>query len=242
MTGGRPTFDLALGEPLQPAGSAGSRAAALGLSRMKRRPVLRRSLLIVGLASSPLVLVSALGVINLFNPMVLAFQYEFEVVNHSGEPVAVTPIGAVGPSGARYVLPQYSRREPALPALRRADFVLLPGESIKVIYDWDDINFSEILVHTTSGHYRQLVIDPNPTESQYHPPKAERYVVPPLAELREATPSVIRAASVFPFNYRAWLLLLSGPVPVLVLLAWWRLRRIEAQSGAAVDARQSAAR
>ena len=202
---------------------------------MKRQRVFRKSLLIGGLVSSPLVLLTALAAFNLFNPMVFAFQYEFEVVNQSGEAVAVTPIGSVGPSGARYVLPQYSRRSPALPALWRADFELAPGESIKVIYDWDDINFSEILVQTTSGHSRQLVVDPRPTESQYHAPSAERYVIPPLAELPAATPSVIHAASASPFNYPGWLLLLSGIVPVLLLMGWRRLRHIEAQPGAAVD-------
>jgi hypothetical protein len=206
---------------------------------MKARFEVRKALLIAALASSPLLLLSLLAVVNLFNPMVLAFQYEFEVANKSEEPIEITPIGTIGREGIKAILPQYLSRLPAWPALRQGAFALDPGSSVKVLYDWDDINFSEILIRTSSGAYRQLVVDPDPTESQYHPPVAERYVVPSLAQLPEAPRTVIEAAAVCPFDYWGWSLLFSGVVPLLLLVAW-RVVRIDAQPHNPPDRQQPA--
>jgi hypothetical protein len=177
--------------------------------------------------------------VNLFNPMALAFQYEFEVINESQEQIEITPIGTIGREGIKEILPQYSGRLPAWPTLRQGAFALDPGSSVKVLYDWDDINFSEIVIRTSSGAYRQLVVDPNPTESQYHSPVSERYVIPSLAQLPEATQNVIDAASVFPFDYWGWSLFFSGAVPLLLLVAW-RMVRIEAQPHNPPDQQQPA--
>jgi hypothetical protein len=206
---------------------------------MKAPWVVKKVLLVAALASSPLLLLSLLAGVNLFNPMVLGFQYEFEVVNKSEEAIEITPIGTIGREGIKAILPQYSSRLPAWPALRRGAFALDPGSSVKVLYDWDDINFSEILVRTSSGVHRQLVVDPNPTESQYHSPAAGRYVVASLSELPEAAQTVIDAAAVCPFDYWGWSLLFSGAVPVLLLVAW-RMVRIEAQPHNAPDRQQPA--
>ena len=154
----------------------------------------------------------------------------FTVRNHSGEGVHITPIGTVGKEGHRRLLPLSSSARLSIPASTASDFYLAPNEERRFTYDCDDINFSEIAVRDHRGNWRQIVVDPTPTERQYHRPPIDVFSIPPLSELPKATEAVHIAAS--QRNSRVaglWLIALFGLLPpALVIFCLKRLRAIRA--------------
>jgi hypothetical protein len=106
--------------------------------RVKRVPPLL--FFLVACLSLPLCCCPTLPLINNVNPIHLFFLVEFRVINES------------------YVLSRASPRLPGTPALRQGDIRLAPGESVRIIYDDEDIAASEIAVRTAQGEYRQLVV------------------------------------------------------------------------------------
>jgi hypothetical protein len=124
-----------------------------------------------------------------------AFVVEFVIHNSADRPVEVTPVGTAGQQGKRRALPVMIWRFPAFPATQRGGFRLAPGESVSILYDWDDINFSEIVVRDADGVFRQLVVNPNPTTNQYHPPDQRRFVIDDAAALGPVTGSVLAASN-----------------------------------------------
>jgi hypothetical protein len=171
----------------------------------------------------------------IFNPFGVVFIASFSIHNESGEAVYVTPIGAYGTNALRAVLPQYAVGFAAFPAFRSSNFRLRSGGSVRVHYDWDDINFSEIVVRDRAGQVKQLVIDPVPTEKQYHAPERDVFIVPPLKELAEASRPVLEAlgkdaGSPFWLPWAMLLSLVGPPVGLFCLLRGYG-RVKNAQSG-----------
>jgi hypothetical protein len=162
----------------------------------------------------------------------LAFVSDFTVENRTDVTIVVTPVGTVGPAGIRAQLPVQMSALPLLPALRRSGYRLTPGESVTILYDMDDINFSEIVVTAGPGRTLQLVTDPTPTANQYHGPRQRHYVIDDLARLEPAPLPVQEAAQAAD---RQWVVacvvssLLFGPWLVYAILAWlsrrWKSRQ-----------------
>ena len=124
---------------------------------------------------------------SLINPMGLMFLTGFTVENASDEEVWVTPIGAVGERGERRPLPLSAFKIPYLLTPFRNDLPVARGARREFIYDWDDIQFSEILVRDAKGEYRALATGLHPTEGQYRRPQQTNFVVNPLDTLPSAT-------------------------------------------------------
>src|SRR4051812_11394635 len=74
------------------------------------------------------------------------FITDFVVENRTKKVILVTPVGTVGAEGIKAPLPVKLLAFPPLPALRCGTYRLVPGESVRIQYDMDDINFSEIVV------------------------------------------------------------------------------------------------
>ncbi|MEZ6191648.1 MAG: hypothetical protein R3C45_10205 [Phycisphaerales bacterium] len=110
------------------------------------------------------------GLYNPHNPFQLAFITDIHITNNTGNPIKITPIGTLGPAGRRGPLPIYRSASPAYRSEQQGGFPIpANGGTIEVFYNWDDINFSEIVIEDHAEQLAQLVVDPNPTQNQYHP-------------------------------------------------------------------------
>jgi hypothetical protein len=143
----------------------------------------------------PLSCVPVLMIINSINPMQVSFLTEFIVENRTGQDIEFTPIGTFGKDGNKSHLPVYKSLNRASIASKIGGYHLGPGESKTIVYDWDDINLSEIAIRTKDGRFYQLVVDSNPTDRQYHPPETNRFVITPVAELEDIAPNVFKATN-----------------------------------------------
>ena len=132
------------------------------LESRARSRLLDMCLVVVLLATSPLALLSALSFVNAVNPFQTWFLTPLEIVNRSGRRVEVTPIGAWEGTGQRGALPLSISNWIAFEAPRRGNFALGDGDSIHLVYDWDDINLTDIVVKDEFGNIRSLVIDDDP--------------------------------------------------------------------------------
>ena len=175
----------------------------------------------------PATLISALFLLNIVNPMAAAFLTRFSVVNESGEHVSITPVGAIGSAGRRTTLPLSSASFLSIPSLRDRSFPLAAGGQRRFTYDWDDIQVSELLIVPGSGPVRELVLDPAPTQGQYRKPSTNYFVIPKLANLPIAKPSV-HAVLDTPSGAKRWILLIMIIVgiaaPIGVVRARARLK------------------
>jgi hypothetical protein len=170
-------------------------------------------------------LASILLILNSVNPMQLTFVTEFRVENQTTRPLWVTPIGTFN-TGGKCVLPQFATSVPAIPAVRSRDLRLEPGGSTWIIYDWDDLNFSEIVVRDARGEYRQLVVDPDPPKRNYYRNKRERYVIEEWESLPAATANVLAAALNLDRQWWIWGLFAIGLI-VMGLYRWlYRVYRL----------------
>lgn len=124
----------------------------------------------------------------------VAFIADFTIENRTAQTISVTPVGTVGREGAKSPLPTVMFKSPPLSALRAGGFRLAPGKSVTVLYDWDDINFSEIVVEDGQGQQYQLVVNPMPTTNQYHAPRQRQFVIDDLTRLAQVDPDVSAAA------------------------------------------------
>ena len=151
-----------------------------------------------------------------------AFLATFTVENGLEEPIYVTPVGTVGPNGARHPLPVSHYFVVAIPSTIRGGFELQPNETVSITYDMDDINFSEIVVEKVSGPIGQLIANPNPTSNQYHAPTTKHFVVQ-QGSLVPVPASVLNAATRGRQRSHAAAVLLSllvVPWPVVLVLSW----------------------
>ncbi|MBN1490099.1 MAG: hypothetical protein JXA69_09295 [Phycisphaerae bacterium] len=190
----------------------------------------RRVLYVVSIAGVclclPLTCVSALLLFDLINPMRGAFITTFTVRNDSGQTVRITPIGTYRLEGRRGRLPMYLSTFPAIPAPQNGEFVLEADESREFRYDWDDVNFSEIAVCAADGELYELIVDPQPTKNQYHAPAQTLFAIPPMDQLRPATPDV-QAATEAKHRSALWLwgVMAIGLLPPITLRRLWTAYR-----------------
>jgi hypothetical protein len=200
-----------------------------------------RAMVRMGLiATYPLLAVSMLAFMGL--SFGSAFVAEFTVENQTGETITVTPVGTVGDRGDRHPLPVYMWPFPPIWAPQRGGFEIPPGGSLDIVYDMDDINFSEIVVYDHDGERGQLIVEPDPTRNQYHAPSETRFVISDLDSLGLITGPVRNAAKValVPTN-APWVILcvLLGPWFAFITLSWMnrRLGTSSAQSRPVVNAK-----
>ena len=117
------------------------------------------------------------GLLTVGSLIPLAFMVDFTIENQTDETLLVTPIGTVGKEGGRHLLPVLMAGFIDFPARHASRFRLVPGESLSISYDMDDINVSEIVVENEQGEARQLVTDPTPTQNQYHGPARRSFAI-----------------------------------------------------------------
>ncbi|MBS0264172.1 MAG: hypothetical protein JSS02_19705 [Planctomycetes bacterium] len=154
--------------------------------------------------------------------------------NSSAETLRVTPIGTVGNPGFKTTLPLVSGRFPYLPASQVSQLSIAPGDTLTLHYDFDDINFSEIVVHDERGGLSLLVVDPQPTVNQYHAPAQREFDIDP-AELTSDIPAslvaVIRGTAPAQNSHWSLYAILIGPWILCSVLAILiaRSRRLAAE-------------
>jgi len=141
-----------------------------------------------GILLAPLFLLTLLLGLHVFNPMALVFLAEFEIENRTGVPIWVTPLGAVGKAEERCTLPYSVSRFLYIDSPRRREFKIAPDDSRRFVYDWDDIQFCEILVRTEKGDYHVFSTGLHPVNDQYQRPPTNRFVISEPAALPRAEP------------------------------------------------------
>lgn len=199
------------------------------------------ALLIVNGVLLPVGCVPALFLMNTVNPMTMTFVTDIHVTNGSGVPIIVTPVGTIGPDGRRTALPIYSSRLPAIPASRSGGFAVSPGQTLDLLYDWDDVNFSEIVVVLGDGSARQLVVDPRPTVGQYRPPTTNRFTIGDPSRLPPVPPDVAAAAARAQRPQWHWFAILPLFLPWLTFYLLLRGYRRRQTAGGPVVTRPTAA-
>lgn len=126
----------------------------------------------------------------------MGFHSRFTVINETDVPIVFTPVGSVGLKADKRTLP--IQRPFFLPNAimlpKRGGFTLEPGGSKELIYDMDDINFSEIVVVDASGIRGQIVVNPKPGKNRYHAPGQKRFVVSDLDSLENVPEEVTAVA------------------------------------------------
>ena len=171
----------------------------------------------------PLFLLTLLFGLSLVNPMGLMFLTTFTIENRANEDIWVTPIGAVGSSGTRHLLPLSVAPFPYLMTPSRKDFHLRPGDRRSFTYDWDDIQFSEILVRNKGGAYRTLPTGLPPTEGQYRRPIETAFVVSSFIGLQPTTEVQLQALN----TRSSGIFVLYGLVFVGLLFPYFMFRAIK---------------
>jgi len=161
-----------------------------------------------------------------------AFLSTFTVENGLERPVWITPVGTVGPDGWRSPLPVSHRFVAAIPAAVCGGYELQPNEIRSITYDMDDINFSEIVVEDATGMIGQLIVNPDPTASQYRAPTTKHFLL--KADALVPVPAAVSIAarraqqrSNLPIVFVSILVL---PWPAVLVLSWLKKRH-----GAAVE-------
>lgn len=153
----------------------------------------------------------------------MIFITEFSIENRTDELLLVTPVGTVGKQGLRRPLPILLKVPLPIRAAKSGGFVIASTETTTLWYDMDDINFSEIVVQNSEGQQRQIVVNPKPTERQYHAPKQRHYVIDNFEKLSEVPVNIREAATAaqVPINYPYIILtLIIVPWFVYFGLAW----------------------
>jgi hypothetical protein len=154
-----------------------------------------------------------------------AFRQEIEIVNRTGAPILVTPIGKWEGSGKRGALPVTASRVIHWPALKNGGFALGAGESIVIDYDGDDIDPSEIYIDAGAGRVFEKSVKSR-AAADYDFDQDRRIEIGDLAGLPAASAPVTAAA--LGANRNGWkvgwfCLLLFGPLVIAAGL--WVLGR-----------------
>jgi len=127
-----------------------------------------------------------------------AFVGDITIENRSAEEIAVTPLGAIRGSeqpDARYGLPIVVAELFPFPSARNGDYRLAPGESVTILYDWDDIQFTDVVVENTRGDAFQLVVGSLAQGLAYTRPDQDCYVIEDLSRLPPASATAREAAA-----------------------------------------------
>lgn len=144
-------------------------------------------LVLIILAVLPGYGLNLLRLINVFNPMQLAFLESFYVVNETGEAVDIMPVGMLEGSGRYGPLPRYRNLfPPAVPVFGSQIIFLAPGEKVKITYDCDDINFRHILVKDKVEKMYIVDTDKKGTKDVCYGPQKDSYVLPLKEQLKFA--------------------------------------------------------
>ncbi|MCX7957799.1 MAG: hypothetical protein N3B13_01990 [Deltaproteobacteria bacterium] len=139
------------------------------------------------LIASPFIFLLAIVFFNYLNPLRIAYLEEIEIINASGEKIWVTPIGMLESSGKYGPLPRYTDKSfPAIPRGSAHNIKLKPRQYIKLIYNWDNINFRYLLIYSKNGGTYIMETDRRGDLHTTYPPKQKRYIIPPLRELKQA--------------------------------------------------------
>lgn len=155
-----------------------------------------------------------------WNPMLELFITDFAVSNSSDTPIKITPVGAVGKKGDRWPLTIYESKKSTRPLAQRGGFEIPPGEAVTFFYDWDDIQFSEIVVASPGQPLAALIVSPDPTVNQYSAPASNRFDISNIDELAPVDEGVRVAYEVAqnPREIAWWTWLLLMPVASFALL------------------------
>ena len=151
-----------------------------------------------------------------------AFLTPIKIRNDTNTPLLVTPIGAIGTDGRRSSLPVYRDLKATHSAWQRSRFSVSPGETIEVIYDWDDINFSEVLVERDDHLLGRVVVDRQPEANQYRRASPEVIAISDLNVLEpipEPSLAALRESQDFWVRYHR---IATYAVPVFLLPFVWR--------------------
>lgn len=192
------------------------------------RPVLKRFIGIALLLNGILLPTSCIPVLcalNAYNPMALVFVTDITVENKLEESIHATPIGTVG-NGKKCPLPVQRWKSPCLPAAQRGGFRVGPGERITIYYDWDDINFSEMVIEDAQGKLFQIIANPDPVSRQYVVAPKTAFVIDDLSVLGPVDPGVLKA-----FKranrpaYAVYALPFLTLLPFTFWFLWWRNRK-----------------
>ncbi len=136
---------------------------------------------------------SILALLILCNPMLLMFLTEVRIKNESGERVYVTCGGVLQSGGLAVLHPRFLYKGiPAVPLFSRTEERIEPGRSLKVVYDWDDINFAWIVVRGEAGRYRVIKTGASEDPKECCSRGAANYRIPRLSTLPEAPGDLLR--------------------------------------------------
>ena len=188
------------------------------LFRRMKRTGLRALLWTTCVLSSWAPLFLLLTILNAFNPMQMGFITTFSIQNESGEDIDVWPLGSPGPQFDPHVLPLFITEVPAIPNLGSGRVRIRPGDSAAMHYDWDDTNFTELLIRTRSGQYKRLSIDTDRPPGCCSPPRSGNYVVPRVGTLVDAPTSSVGAVGAWR-SFGGQLIVLGFS---LICVASWR--------------------
>ncbi len=144
------------------------------------------------LIAAPFILLIFIVIFNYLNTIRIDYLEEIEIINASGEKIWITPIGMLEASGKYGPLPRYTDKSfPAIPRGTAHNIKLKPRQYIRLIYNWDSINFRYILVYSKNGGTYIMETDKRGDLYTTYPPKQKRYIIPPLSELRQAPRELI---------------------------------------------------
>ncbi len=72
-------------------------------------------------------------------------------------------------------------------------YKIIAGETRQILFDCDDINFSDLAIQNTSGEFRQFVAEPNLPTKGYYAPQKTLYIIPEWSQLQTIQTSVLAA-------------------------------------------------
>ncbi len=186
---------------------------------------IRIMLVIIAIFLSPLSLLTSVVVLGAVNPFGLIFLTSFTIDNNSGQNIWVSPIGAVGQNGDRHPLPFSYFKHFSVRSIKKTDFYIAKDTSRMFVYDWDDIQFSEILVRHEQGDICFIATDPNPTQNQYRNLKNKLFTIPSLSELPVASSNLKSALLKTHMNWYSYILPVIGIIPPILVIILWRTRK-----------------
>jgi len=192
--------------------------------RTKTKLYLVRAGLLVAGALLPLTLISLIVLLNAVNPMALGFITGYVISNRTAEPILVAPVGTLDERGRRGLLGNFPFPFPAMPGLRIKDIAVAPGGRRIMYYDWDDIQFSEIVVRDSTGTW-QIVVNAEPTKNQFRAVAVMDFAVTPETPRIPVAPAVLEAAESPDRSllfHAAWI---SGLAAPLVFRFLWRANK-----------------
>lgn len=124
---------------------------------------------------------------NTINPMTSSFLADFNVENKTNDLIFITPIGTKSPNGSWHQLPYSFSSSFYIRIPSKIDYPIEPGGLKKFVYDYDDIQFSEILIRR-AGEKSRVFSTQTPLQLDgYYPPERKEFEIKdintlPLAE------------------------------------------------------------